>query len=329
MNLDRGQTHFQPDEIDALRERLRLFKEANGYSWGRLGQLTGVASGTLSGWVPGTYNNGKIHETHDIATKVHRFFMKEESQRALDPVAAIVPPFQMTRTARRIHGMLTFAQRGKMVVAVGDPGMGKTAALDQYHATGSNVWKATMSPSTASLNACLLQLMRSLGASRLGGASEALSVMIREKVANRQGLFLIDEAQHLSERALEEIRAIHDDTGVGIAFVGNREVLTRIEGAARTAAFAQLFSRVSIRHIFTKPEPADIELLLNAWAVTAAAEREFLTKVAMKAGGGAIRSLTHTLELATLLAQQSEEARVLDHIEGAWQQLSSRPLAAA
>lgn len=329
MNLDRGQTHFTPDEIDALRERLKAFKESNGYSWGRIAQLTGVAAGTLSGWVPGTYNNGKIHETHEIATKIHRFFLREESQRQLALDTAIIPPFQATRTARRIHACLTFAQRGKIVVIVGDPGTGKTAALDQFHVTGSNVWKATMSPSTSSLNACLLALMRALGASRMGGASEALSIMIREKITNRQGLFLIDEAQHLSERALEEIRAIHDDTGVGIALVGNREVLTRIEGAARTAAFAQLFSRVSIRHIFSRPEAEDVELLLNAWAVTREPERVFLRKVALKAGGGGVRSLTHTLELATLLSQQQSEARVLDHLESAWEQLSSRPLAAA
>lgn len=328
MNLDRGQTHFTPEEIDALRERLRLFKDANGYSWGRLGQLTGVAAGTLSAWVPGTYNNGKIHETHEVTTKVNRFFLRDESQRRLDQDAAIIPPFQQTRTARRIHACLTYAQRGNIAAIVGDPGTGKTAALDQYHATGSNVWKVTMSPSTASLNACLLALMRGLGARRLGGASEAISIMIREKVVGRQGLFLIDEAQHLSERALEEIRAIHDDTGVGVALVGNREVLTRIEGAGRTAAFAQLYSRVSIRHVFGQPEAEDVELLLNAWAVASASERAMLRKVALKPGGGGLRSLTKTLELATLLAQQAGEDRVLDHLEGAWAQLSSRPLAA-
>ncbi len=143
--------------------------------------------------------------------------------------------------------------------------------------------------------------------------------MNREKVVGRQGLFLIDEAQHLSERALEEIRAIHDDTGVGVALVGNREVLTRIEGAGRTAAFAQLYSRVSIRHVFGQPETED---------VASTSERAMLRKVALKPGGGGLRSLTKTLELATLLAQQAGEDRVLDHLEGAWAQLSSRPLAA-
>ncbi|MDP1967153.1 MAG: AAA family ATPase, partial [Reyranella sp.] len=257
MNIDRGQTHFTPAEIDDLRQQLADFKAANGYGWQRVAQLTGVAAGTLSGWVPGTYNGGKIHETHAITAKVQKFFLHQESQRQLDREVAIVPAYQPTKTARRIHACLTFAQRGKIAAIVGDPGVGKTAALAQYAATGTNVWQVTMSPSTASLNAALLALMRAMGARRLGGASEAISVMIRDKVAGRGGLFLIDEAQHLSERALEEIRAIHDDTGVGVALTGNREVLTRIEGAGRTAAFAQLFSRVSIRMVIPAPDLAD------------------------------------------------------------------------
>jgi hypothetical protein len=45
----------------------------------------------------------------------------------------------------------------------------------------------------------------------------------------------------------------------------------------------------------------------------------------MTLGGGGVRSLTNTLEYATVMAQDDDESvRVLDHIKDAWVALSTR-----
>lgn len=326
MNVDRGKESFTPEEIAELQQRTVRYKEINGFSWSAMGYKMGIPTGTLSQFAPGTYKG----DMAAIAAKVHRYFLHAEIQDELARDAPIAPDFQPTRTSGRVIGTLAWGHRGKFVAIVGDPGTGKTAACDQYVATNPNAWKATSSPSKSRINPMLLSLVHAMGArGRQYGSSSVLSGMVREKLDGRRGLIIIDEAQHLAAESLEELRAIHDDTKVGLALVGNREVLSRVEGAAREAAFAQLYSRISLRLVIAAPAAGDVATLLDAWDVRTPKEREFLEKIALKPGGGGVRSLTATLEYATILAQQSEdEPRTLDHLRDAWTALSSRAAAA-
>lgn len=59
-------------------------------------------------------------------------------------------------------------------------------------------------------------------------------------------MLIIDEAQHLTVRTLNHLRCISDESGVGIALIGNDEVYTKMKGSGR-ADFAQLFSRIGMR----------------------------------------------------------------------------------
>ncbi len=324
MNVDRGKTSFSPEEISAQQVRLMEFKATNGFSWANLGRLTGVPHGTLSQWGPGTYKG----DNAAVAERIHKYFLKDEAQRLMFEDAPLVPGFQPTLTSRRIITCLRWAQRGKMVTIIGDPGTGKTATLDQFAGTTPNVWKTTVTPTASSTNAVLLAILRAMGAVRTGGAGHQLAAMIREKVAQREAVLLIDEAQLLSEGAIEELRGLHDATRVGLVLAGNKDVQHRVERSASGASFAQRHSRVSMRHI-AKVEPGDVDTLLDAWGVTDAQERKFLAAIAAAPGGGALRALSHTLELATILAQHADdEERVLHHLQAARAQLAAAPIAA-
>ena len=61
-----------------------------------------------------------------------------------------------------------------------------------------------------------------------------------EQLAGTNRLIIIDEAQHLTKKTLEHLRSISDETGVGICFVGNEEVYSRLKGSGK-ADFAQIF----------------------------------------------------------------------------------------
>ncbi len=323
MNVDRGQESFTAEEELELRKRLLAYKTDNGKTWATVAAEVGIVVGTLSVWATGSYNKGQ--PAPQITAAVNKFFLHQEAQAEIDRAAPIVPKFQATRTAKRIIGALRWGHRGKVVVIVGDPGVGKTAALDQYCAITPNAWKATMSPSTARLRPALVAVLQAMGVNSRPASTMMLSSVVRDRAANREGLLIIDEAQHLTQEALEELRAIHDETGCGLVLCGNRQVLTRIEGASRDAAFAQLYSRVSVRLIIAGPHVEDLALLLTAWKVTDERERSFLTEIAKRPGGGAVRSLTNTLEYATILAMDEAEAdRVLEHLKDAWAALSTR-----
>lgn len=325
MNIDVGKDSFTPEEIDALRAKTLEWKTRCGYSWATVQSRTGVAAGTVSQWVPATYKG----DNQAIAVKMHRFFLHLETQETIERDAPIVPAFRQTKTAGRVMGNLAWAHRGKFTVVVGLPGVGKTAAVDQYVGTNPNVWRITVAPSSGKLNAMLLALSHAMGGRRQCAASAALTSFVRERLAGRRALVVVDEAQRLAPDALEELRALHDETGCGLALVGNPEVLSRVEGASRSAAFAQLYSRISLRTIINRPDDSDVETLLEAWEITNGREREFLRKIALASGGGGVRSLTNTLEYATVLAQGEDEGpRLLEHIQEAWAALSTRAAAA-
>lgn len=59
-------------------------------------------------------------------------------------------------------------------------------------------------------------------------------------------MIIIDEAQHLTVRALNHLRCISDESGVGICLIGNDDVYRKMKGSGK-ADFAQLFSRIGMR----------------------------------------------------------------------------------
>ncbi|UDF02991.1 AAA family ATPase [Asticcacaulis sp. AND118] len=278
-------------------------------------------AGQLRQFASGKYT-GNLQETGE---KVNKFLITSAGQKQLDLTAAVTPKFQRTRTANRIHSMLKWAQRGNIVQLTGEPGVGKTAALMQYEEDNSNVWRITSSSTRSSVNAVLAQIWKAFEGNQRAGSSYHLSEMIRHRVTDCHALIIVDEAQHLDDKAYEELRAIYDDTNCGIMFTGNRRVAAKIEGR-RDADHAQRFSRVSMRHHIATPDKEDVSVLLAAWGVREGKELDFMTRIAMKPGGGALRSLTKTLELATLIAHGDAESELcLEYMQDAWAQLSAKP----
>lgn len=320
MNIDRGKDSFEAEEIQELRERLLVRKEELSVGWKELARFVGLPVGTISPWATGSYNG----DNQRVAYHVNRYFLADEQRQALELEAPIIPGFRNTPTSRKIHAQLRWAQRGKIVVITGEAGVGKTAAIDQYAATGTNVIKATMSEGTTSPTSMLVELLRAMGSPgfRTGGMGgvQQLSYWVIERVEDRHALIVLDESQYLSDRALNQLRFIHDKCGVGLALAGNTEVMRRIRsGGGRGAApFAQLHSRVSMPEHYGAPEQADIDIILEAWEVEHPKERAFLSKIA--AQPGCLRQITMTLEAATLIARQSDEPRTLSHLQAAWSQ---------
>ncbi|NBB51472.1 AAA family ATPase [Rhizobium sp. CRIBSB] len=324
MNIDRGKESFTEEEIALVRQQLWDHKTTESLSWTDLERLIGeVAGTTLSAFANGTYNG----DNQKVAWKVNRFFVADETRRAQTLVMPITPGFRQTRTARQMTAQLRWAHEGEMAAVVGDPGLGKTATFDQYCAITPNAFKATMTPATRAVGPMLAELARVSG--RMVAKSANANALFQElviRLTDIRALLIIDEVQHLSDVALDQVRAIHDRTGCGVVLGGNRTVLTRIQAGARHIELAQIYSRVSWPQTYLKPFPEDVEILCDAWDVPRGNQREFLAKVASLPG--ALRSLTQTLKMATLAARSTDEERTLGHLKTAWTQLSRQSLAA-
>jgi hypothetical protein len=295
MNISLGKTAFTPEEIDDLRDRLKAHKEALGLSWGDLGKITGVPQGTLSGWVPGTYNNGKIYDNQEIPGRVHRFFLSLAEKSALEAAMPSEPDFQATTSSGRMMTVLALSQLGDMGLISTPPGVGKTASVRQYAATRNQVFVCTASPASRGVNTMLSAILGAMGERDAKGTPQGLSARIRNRVREASALIVVDEAQHLSPQALEELRSIHDDTGCGVALVGDERL------AATLKAYPQLYSRLGVRHSQPRPLAEDVTAIAAGWGVMHGAELAFLHEIARKGGG--IRTLTKTLKLAVRAAR--------------------------
>ncbi len=310
-------------KIDVAAEQrwLAAHKADTGLSWAKLSARIGIPQSTISMFPGGTYAG----KNEPLAEAVAKYRGRLEDQATIAAEMPEPPSYFETPTGRRIRTMLTIAQRGRIVVIAGGPGTSKTENIRNFRANGSNVWVATMAPSTAGVNTMQQTVLDAMGEPAAKGTPLALSTRIKKMVGESGGLIIIDEAQHTSEKALEEIRSWHDATGVGIALVGNEDVLHRLTLSSRADAFARLASRVGQRYIFRGPSEEDALALATAWNVEADDQRAFLAFVAKQPGG--LRTCTMVMETAWMLASGEGTGLSLGHLEDAWKQLSTRQLA--
>lgn len=308
---------FTDAEIEETRASVRAIMAAENQSQADIAKATGIPYGTFTGWLGGTYKG----RNDKVAAEVHIWLTSREENRRNLSIVPRVPEFQMTPSARRFLDTLNFAQiLPEISVIAGGAGIGKTTAAHYYDATHPNVWLCTMDPSTSSVNAMMQEICQVLGVTEKSATK--LARAIGAKVQGTDGLIIIDEAQHLSSAALDQLRSLFDRYGVGIALLGNESVYARLEGSTGARAnFAQLFSRIGVRVTQLKPKHQDMCTLIAAWGVTDKEEIKFLKAIGSKPG--ALRGMTKCLQLASMIAAGAQEPRALRHIRAAWEKLSS------
>ncbi len=313
-----------PIDIQEQQKWLAEHKAVNNFSWTTLSQKIGIPYGTLSQFPTGAYK-GKLLP---IAEAVYRYRQLLAAQAEIAIEMPEPPAFFATPTTRQITTMLTIAQRGRMVVIAGGPGTSKSKTCHHYQASVSNVWIATMKPSTGAIATMQYKVMEALGVEeeKRKGTPISLTTRIEALIRNTGGLLILDEAQHIGEKGLEEIRSWHDSTGIGIALVGNEDVLTRLTLGNRKDAFARLASRIAQRMIFRGPRDTDALALADAWDIEAEDQRGFIVATARQPGG--LRTCTMMLETAWMLAASENAPPGLTHMQDAWTHLSTRQLAA-
>ncbi len=311
-----------PADIEEMRAWMLGHKAQLGLGWEPLGKRVGIAGGTLGPWCQAKYQG----DNQRVANDVYRYRQLLTSQAQIEVDAPTIPGFVKTPTAQKVLSLLGWAHRGKIVAAAMGPGTGKTMTIQHYRDSVTHCFVATMAPSTAGVNNMLMEVMAALGEPDAKGTPQSLSRRVKDKVRNMKALLVIDEAQHLSEKSVEELRSLHDATGLGLGLFGNHEVIGRLEGGSRKAAYAQLYSRVSMRHEQLLPTEIDARVLADAWEIADDAQLKFLISVALRPGG--LRGMSMVLELATMIAAAEQRRVSVGDMQDAWLQLSSRPRSA-
>jgi DNA transposition AAA+ family ATPase len=311
---------FTAEDMDEIREAVRQVMTGEGLNQSDVARESGVAYGTFTNWLSDKYagNNDKI------ASEIQVWLLSREENKRAALTIPQAPTFVNTPSTAAFIETLRFAQiMPEITVISGAAGIGKTTAAHRYQADNPNVWHATMDPTTAKVNGMLLELCDVMNV--LENAPAKLARAIGRKVSGTGGLIIVDEAQFLDVRSLDQLRSIYDRHGIGIALMGNEDVYSRLTGEGKKSTFAQLFSRIGMRITQAKPKARDMCALIEAWGVTDKEEIRLLKSIASKPG--ALRSMTKVLQLASMLANGEGEPRTAAHIKAAYSRISTNAAA--
>lgn len=215
---------------------IKNYIDMTGKKQAQVAQELGVSAGALSAFLSGSYKTphtiiSRVEELADISTQ--------------KKVAPAAPEFKETNISRMVGQAIKYSHlQGKISVVYGDAGIGKTVAYRNYLKNNTLAVGITISPTYASITGVNELIADQLGVRERVARKQTAEIVNKLRGSGR--VIIIDEAQHLTVRALNHLRCISDESGVGICFIGNDEVYTKMKGSGK-ADFAQLFSRIGMR----------------------------------------------------------------------------------
>lgn len=300
---------------DDTRAALRSIVENDGISYTVIAREAGSTAGAVSAFMNAKYKgdnesvNGKL--TIWLANRAARVNQMPQA-----------PDFIETKTYRQIMSALQYSQIAQCISVIwGVPGVGKSKSLQHFAHKRPNVWMITVSPSRVSLVECLYEIALELGIGNAPRRAGQLGRVIRQKLRGTSGLLIIDEADQLGYSVLEELRILQEDTGIGLALVGNEKTYQNLHGGnSSNEDFARLFSRIAKVVSIKKTKLDDLKAISAAWGL-GKPEREIIFKLAAKPG--ALRVVTHTLRLAAMHAVGAGEALNEKYIRRAIEELNA------
>ena len=293
----------------------QLIKD-KGFTQAQIAKECGFSGGALSSYFKGTYggDNDKI----EVALQS---WLDGQTKKTATFVSA--PDFVDTPTAAKIFADFDFVKMfGKMGVVYGASGVGKTQAARQYTRANNNTWMITARPSICTINEVLYEMALELGISDAPKRAGKLSRMLKIKLAGTRGLMIIDEADHLPLKVLEELRILQEDSEVGFMLIGNDKVYTQMQGGFNQRhEFARLWSRNAKRQSVQKNSKKDIDAVAAAWGLELSDSKLMTALYSIGQGAGSLRALTNYLQLAGLQARARNEPITLALILSAQQQM--------
>lgn len=228
----------------------------------------------------------------------------------------IEPEWIDTPTSTLIRTTLLHAQTSPTIALIhGGAGIGKTLTAQQfrtenpkkldgqYRSNKPAVYMVVACSARKTVTASLKAIAEQMGYFEDAYRNDAYLRLI-ERTLNFGDLLIVDEAQHLSIEALDQIRYFHDAIGIGIAYLGNDVVYTNINGRGKQSKnMGPLFRRIGMRLPLQHSTKEDVAAVLKAWNIPGQKENEFAGDIGM--GRGGIGSLTQVLRQAALISKHA------------------------
>lgn len=239
-----------------LHERFVRWMERSGTSLRQLAPALRRSYTSISNYMNHKYEGDLARLEKDIHALLRR---KEEPW-----FNTKADGFCRISTSRLVWEALQYCQeKGEMGAVIGPSGVSKTRTAEEYHKRKSGTTLLTAGPTKRSYSSILRAIANGIGSSSGGISSDDLLSIIIDRVRNTDTLLIIDEAHFLTWEAFETARAIYDQAGIGICYLGMPKLYTQMKGR-KSYLWDQIFSRISISRSVSRIEKEDVKLIADS-----------------------------------------------------------------
>lgn len=226
--------------IEQARHELAEFMEQSGKTQAQIARETSLSTATVSQFLNGTYN-GDNEKTAAALIKYLKVAQEQLRQTTTETF------YRDLRNTVISMGAADYAHKKREIVLLsGAAGAGKTTALKHYVEETTGVIFITA-------NSCMTSASAILGAitEKMGRTPKSKKQLLMKELVNAlQGsnrLIIIDEADHLTFSALQALRNLNDEAGVGILLAGNDRIYNQMVCGVKSSEFDQLRTRIFAR----------------------------------------------------------------------------------
>lgn len=293
--------------ISAMRNQLAGYIAKNKASQSRVAKELGVSKATLSLFLSGSYTGNN----EELAKSAEQFMnmgaARQATAKAPEICLAVGNTVEIEEKARIAHVQNT------IVLIYGPAGCGKTTALEHYAQSNNGVIYAQADVITNSPR-CVLKLILSALGEEAKGSSADMMRFVLGKLTDTNRLLIIDEAQHLTEKSFDALRAINDKAHIGIVYAGNPSILKRMYGR-QEEEYDQVYSRTIYRcRLSNFYSLEDIENIYSGYGISRECLK-YLYQISRRKGG--LRLMVNQCRIAQNIALATNEEFSVEHLEEA------------
>lgn len=203
--------------------RLENDMKQNNKTQTQVARQLGVSKTTLSLFLSGNYTGNN----EEMAEKVEQYLSLGTVKESLAKEPEIC--LSLSNTEQILEKVHITHVTNDILLLYGSAGCGKTTALKYYAEHNNGVVYVEADVTTNSHRSVISMILESLGEKPKGATSDMMRLLV-SKLKDTDKLIIIDEAQHLTSKTFDAIRALNDKACVGIVYSGNPSILKRMYG---------------------------------------------------------------------------------------------------
>ena len=222
--------------MQEITQRLNDFLEHNRISASALSRALGISSAVISQFRQGVYKG----DSKAVAMKIEKY-MNNYQDKSKSRSTGLKDEFFISNDVKMAKFVINEAiSECEIALLYGSAGSGKSTILQDFAKNNPNavLIEATCHTTAKVLIDELCEALKIEGASGINAKLKAVARFLKEN----DKIILIDEAEHLPLKALEDLRRIYDFSHTPMVLCGTEVLLNNLMG--KNKELRQLYSRI-------------------------------------------------------------------------------------